>query len=157
MKNRLFLVCPDCFIEQTIRKHYGPDSFFLTALGSVFHINSFEYAEEINSFLSGEDVMDIYVVNDVQCTFIRNTMTIQNHQTKAEQKLAQLYLDNLDDFEDFTSDEDKAKHLALLNIKRQAKDLSETAFLGSKIQDGSLRVKGLLYDRSKEEFKEISL
>ncbi|MCH3884512.1 hypothetical protein [Tenacibaculum aquimarinum] len=84
-------------------------------------------------------------------------MTIQNHQTKAEQKLAQLYLDNLDDFEDFTSDEDKAKHLALLNIKRQAKDLSETAFLGSKIQDGSLRVKGLLYDRSKEEFKEISL
>jgi len=151
------LVCPDCFIEQTIRKHYGPDSFFLTALGSVFHIDSFEYAEEINSFLSGEDVLHIYVVNDVQCTFIQNTLDTKNHQTKAEQKLAQLYLENYDDFEELKTDGDKAQKLALLNIERQVKDLSETAFIGTKISDGQLTVKGLLYDRTKGEFQELTL
>ncbi len=156
MNKRLFLVCPDCFIEQTIRKHYGPDSFFLTALGSVFHIDSFEYAEEINSFLSGEGVLDIFVVNDIKCTFIQNTMTSKNHQTKAEQKLAQLYLENYDEFEELDTDEDKAQKLALLNIERQVNELSETAFIGDKISDGRLTVKGLLYDRTQEMFKELS-
>lgn len=156
MTKRLFLVCPDCFIEQTIRKHY-PDAYFLTALGSVFHIDSFEYAEEINSFLSAEDVLNIYVVNDVQCTFIQNTLTTKNHQTKAEQKLAQLYLENYDAFEILKSDKDKARKLALLNIERQVEDLSETAFIGTKISDGRLTVKGLLYDRTKEQFQELTL
>lgn len=42
-------------MEQKIRVKYGSDSFFLTALGSVFHIDNFIYAEKVNSFLSQVD------------------------------------------------------------------------------------------------------
>lgn len=157
MTKRLFLVCPDCFMEQKVRAQYGSDSYFLTALGAVFHMDNFQYAEEVNAFLSGEDVKDIFIVNDVKCTFIQNTLSTKNHETKAEQKLAQLYLDNYDRFEELSSDEEKKEKLALLNIKRQAKDLLEVAFIGTKIRDHQLTVKGLLYNRKTDTFKEVSL
>lgn len=144
---RLFLVCPDCYMEQKIRAQYGSDSFFLTALGSVFHIDNFKYAEEVNSFLSREDVMHIYIVNDVNCTFIQNTLSSgTNHKTKAEIALEELY-----------SDEVKAMYLAKLNIFRQANDLRSTAFLGSKIESDQIALKGVLYHREKNEFTEIEV
>lgn len=96
-------------------------------------------------------------MNDVKCTFIQNTLSTKNHETKAEQKLAQLYLDNYDMFEELSSDEEKTKKLALLNIQRQAKDLFAVAFIGTKIRDHRLTLKGLLYNRKTETFKEVAL
>lgn len=51
-------------------------------------------------------------------------MTNDNNKNTAAQKLAKLYLDNLNNFEEFTTDEHKAKHLTLLSIKKQAKDFN---------------------------------
>ena len=155
---RLFLVCPDCYMEQKIRAQYGSDSFFLTALGSVFHIDNFKYAEEVNSFLSREDVMHIYIVNDVNCTFIQNALSSgTNHKTKAEIALAELYLNNIDALEELNSYEEKAMYLAKLNIYRQANDLRSTAFLGSKIESDQIALKGVLYHREKNEITEIEV
>jgi len=155
---RLFLVCPDCYMEQKIRVKYGSDSFFLTALGSVFHMDNFKYAEEVNSFLSGEDVLHIYIVNDISCTFIKNTLSSDiNYKTKAEIALAELYLNNIDSLEELNSDDEKALHLARLNIYRQANDLRNTAFLGTKIESNQIALKGLLYHREKKEFTEIEV
>ena len=155
---RLFLVCPECTIEQKIRVKYGSDSFFLTALGCVFHIDNFQYAEAVNSFLSGEDVMHIYIVNDINCTFIQNTLSSgTNHKTKAEIALAELYLNNIDSLEKLNSEDEKALQLAKLNIYRQANDLKSTAFLGSKIDSGQIVLKGVLYHKEKNEFTEIGV
>jgi len=51
-KQNLFLICPVCYIENAIRDRYGVDSYFLTALGTVFNLYEFEYAEEVNQFIT---------------------------------------------------------------------------------------------------------
>jgi carbonic anhydrase len=155
--SRLFLICPECSIEQKIRNVYGDNSFFLTALGTVFHIDSFEYAEEVNMFLSGEDVKELIIVNDVKCTFIENTLGSKNHQTKAEQRLAELYLKHYDSFDAIESKADKAIHLAKLNIYRQAYELTQTAFLNSKIEHGNIEIKGLIFNRETNEFTDVTV
>jgi carbonic anhydrase len=155
--SRLFLVCPDCFIEQKIRNKYGNNSFFLTALGTVFYIDSFEYAEEVNTFLSCKDIKELIIVNDTRCTFIKNTLGVKNNQTKVEQRLAELYLKNYDSFETIESKVDQRTHLEKLNIYRQVHELRQTAFLSSKIKNGDIEVKGLIYNRDMDEFTEITI
>lgn len=154
LNRNLFLVCPECFIEQKIRAVYGNYSYFLTALGSVFNIDSFEYAEEINNFITKEEVYNIYVVNDIYCTFIQNTLTpAKSHKTNTEQNLAQLYLDNLDYIED--KNNDKAITLATLNINNQINKIKNLPLLNYKIDKNEVSIKGLIYNRANNKFIEI--
>ena len=68
-----------------------------------------------------------------------------------------MYLNNIDNLKELNSDEEKAMYLAKLNIFRQAKDLKDTAFLGSKIESNQIALKGVLYHREKNEFTEIDV
>lgn len=66
-KEKLYLVGSDCHIEQAIRQSFGNGAYFLTALETVFDIFQFEYAEEVNPFLSNETISEIIIVNNIQC------------------------------------------------------------------------------------------
>jgi hypothetical protein len=108
--NNLFLVCPDCYIEQALRIQYGTDSFFLTALGTVFDMDTFEYAEEVNQFIASEEVGSIYIVNDVCCTFIQNPLVgDKNFDTKAEKVIKSLIKNNEKEISSLVDDHGKAK------------------------------------------------
>lgn len=156
-KEKLYLICPDCHIEQAIRQKHGSDSYFLTALGSVFDISEFEYAEEVNQFINNETISEIVIVNDVNCTFISNTIVKdKNHETKAEKVLQQLMLNNRSSFIQ-SEQADQKKLLARLNIYRQAYELLEVAFIGNKITDGIIDLSGLIYNRENSEFEKLKL
>ena len=71
-RRNLFLVCPDCHIEKTILDKFCKNCFLLTALGSVFSIEGFEYAEEVNQATTNFDIEVVYLVNDCECRFIHN-------------------------------------------------------------------------------------
>ena len=147
--HNLFLICPDCYIERSIRAKYGNDSFFLTALGTVFDIDTFEYVEEVSQFISNEEVGSIFIVNDYKCTFIQNALFHKkDFNTKSEQVLKYLIRSNREDITSLISADDKAIELAKLNIYRQAFELMEVAFIGNRIQDGLIKVFGLVYDLS---------
>jgi hypothetical protein len=47
----------------------------------------------------------------------------------------------------------KGLKLSELNLKRVAYELSEAAFLSNKIEDGSIQLKGLIYNREDGSFK----
>lgn len=156
-KEKLYLICPDCHIEQAIRQKFGSDAYFLTALGSVFDISEFEYAEEVNQFINNETISEIIIVNDIQCTFICNTVERdKNHETRAERKLEQLMADNDSKFNSISLEEQK-QLLAKLNIYRQAHDLFNVAFIGNKIADGMIRLSGLIYNRDDSTFEKLEL
>jgi len=156
-KEKLYLICPDCHIEKIIRQKFGNDVYFLTALGSVFDISEFEYAEEVNRFINNEIILEIVIVNDIHCTFICNTVQRdKNYNTQAEKELTKLQENNKPKFE--LLDLDKRKELlAELNIYRQAYELLEVAFIGNKIKDGLLKLSGLIYNRENLTFKKIEL
>lgn len=156
-KEKLYLICPDCHIEQPIRQKFGKNAYFLTALGSVFNISEFEYAEEINQFISAEKISEIIIVNDIQCTFICNTIEKdKNHETRAEIELEKLMANNQSNFNSLELNEQK-KLLAKLNIYRQAYELLDVAFIGNKITDGIIGLSGLIYNRENSTFENIKL
>ena len=154
--SKLFLICPDCHIEQAVRNHYENDCFFLTALGTVFEIESFEHAEDVNILIHTEQVSAIYILNDICCSFISNVLNNKTaYPTKAEITLKSIYRSQqhlIEAVDDFTH---KAKLLARENIHRQALELLDAAFIGNKIRDGSIQVFGLIYTRETGEFEEF--
>jgi hypothetical protein len=157
VKEKLYLICPDCHIEQTIRQKYGSDSYFLTALGTVFDISEFECAEEVHQFINSETISEIVIVNDVHCTFIHNTISKdENHETNAEKVLQKLLLNNSPSFNK-TELYDQKRLLARLNIYRQAYALLDIAFIENKIAEGIIDLSGLIYNRENSEFEKLEL
>ena len=156
-KGTLYLICPDCHIEEVIRAKFGRDSYFLTALGTVFNMSAFEYAEEVNKCISNQVITEIVIVNDIQCTFICNIVSKNNNcNTKAELELKKLRKNNSSKFESLDISMEK-KTLAKLNIYRQAYQLLEVAFIGNKIRDEIITLSGAMYNREAASFENLEL
>lgn len=154
--NKLFLICPDCYIEPTIRKVYGDEIFFITALGTVFDIENFHYAEEVAQFISGADVMDIYIVNDVECSFIQSALQQKElYDTRAMHVLLDIVNRREEDISRLANPDQQAAFVAKTNILRQAYELTEVAFIGNKILDHKINVKGLIFDRKLQTFTDV--
>ena len=157
MGKKLFLVCPDCHIENTLRTEFGDDSYFLTALGSVFDFSNPDSAEAINQFIRREQISEIVIVNDTHCTFINNSVREKdNVDTKAELELRRLQKNNLEKFDCLNEDE-KKKVLAKLNIHRQAYELVDIRLMGDETINESVTLTGLVYNRGTSSFDRIAL
>ena len=156
-REKLFLICPDCHLEQTLRNEFGQEIYILTALGSVFDFSEFDYVETLHHFLNRERIAEIVLVNDVDCAFIRNAIYQENrYHTKAEQELSRLKKNNVEKFASLETNEQK-KLLAKLNIYRQAYELLNAVFIGSEIDNRSIRTSGLICNRDKSKFEHLML
>ena len=89
--SRLFLICPDCHLEVPINREFGDHSFYLTALGTAFDLSEFEFMEEVNQLVIKEDIKEIILVNDHQCTFVKSALQNEvRYNTKAEKILLKI-------------------------------------------------------------------
>lgn len=153
-KSRLFLVCPDCHMEMPIRKQYGDNSFFLTALGTAFDLTDFEFMEEVNQLVIKEDIKEIILVNDHQCTFVKSALQNEvRFNTKAEKILVNI-ANSSDDIKSIHNQELKSKQISKVNLKRLAFDLIDSAFIGNKISEGDITLTGVIYNKEDKSFQE---
>lgn len=97
-KGKLYLVCPECYIEKAIRNEFGPDVYFLTALGTVFDLLNVNYTDALAHFITREMIAEITIVNDPACTFITNVIAQEEPHTSAEHTLKKLYANNSEKF-----------------------------------------------------------
>jgi carbonic anhydrase len=157
-KAKLFLICPDCHLENEIKRHFEGNLFFLTALGSVFNTSELSYASCINEFLVNENIYEIIIVNDCSCSFIQTVLNNgKGFDTAAEEVLKVLHLACHIEICAERKLSRKAFKLAELNIKQQAQSLKETAYIGNKIENRVIGLKGVIYEREKNIFAEINL
>jgi carbonic anhydrase len=157
-ENKLFLICPDCYVENRIRNNFSGQLYFATALGAVFTPIKFNYAESLNGLINREEVREIYIVNDISCRFINSIITnSEGFNTKEENILRKIYLDNADQIAKHEEQKLKSIELAKLNINQQIEELKKTEFIGAKYDAGHIKIKGLLYDRHTLEFKELNM
>jgi len=155
--NRLFLICPDCYLEIPLRKIFGENSFFLTALGTAFDLDNFETLEEVNQFIIGENINEIVLVNDHQCTFVKSAIKNEiRFDTKAEEVLVKIANSN-EDIKSIQNETLKCKQISKVNLKRLAYELTESAFIGNKINDGEIVLKGIIYNRDDNTIQETNL
>lgn len=159
MKNisRLFLICPDCHLEIPLTKIFGENSFYLTALGTAFDLTEYKFMEEVNQVVINEDIKEIILVNDHQCTFVKSALQNEvRFNTKAEEILVSI-ASNSDDVQSIRDETLKSKQISKINIKRLAQDVSNSAFLGTKIHTGEIKLKAIIYNREDGSIQETGV
>ena len=144
---RLLFICPDCNLEVPLREIYGGNSVCLTALGTAFDLTEFEFMEEVNQIIINENINEIVLVNDHACTFTKSAIMGTNRfDTNAEHILLDI-VNNNPDIKNVQNEQLKAKEISKANIRRLASELSESAFIGSKINNGEIVMKAIIYNR----------
>jgi carbonic anhydrase len=157
-KSKLFLICPDCHIEQIIRTNFHGNLFFLTALGSVFDTFSYNYTGCINNFLKSENIREIIVVNDSSCRFIQSVLNNKKgNETNAEEVLQVLFLTCQIELLAEKKLNRRSFKLAELNIKQQVQTLKEDIFIENVLEKKEIKLKGMIYERDKNIFSEINI
>lgn len=156
-KSRLFFICPDCHLEVPIRNNFGENSFFLTALGTAFDLTEFELMEELNQLIIKEDINEIVLVNDHQCTFTQSALQNEvRFGTKAEKILVDI-AKNSSTVKELHNERLKSKQISKINLNRLANDLMQSAFVGSKITDREIVLKGFIYNKDDQSFQETTI
>ena len=150
-------MCPDCHIEVALNNQFCHDNTSFTALGSIFDFSDLGLARELDSFIDREKISHIIIVNDPDCTFIKNTITNPDKgKTVADVELKRLQTNNHEKFA-LLDTSSQQELLAKLNIYRQAFELLEVPSIGDKISHGQIAVSGLLYDRITKTFKVVAM
>jgi len=145
MNKKLFLVCPDCHLENYIEINYGIDVLFLTALGAVFNFNEINYTEAVMDLIPREGISDIFVVNDTSCRFIKSILERENgFGTACETVIQNILIDNYSAVMHGKSLPEKKKHLAELNVKRQVKEILTNELFLQRIIQNNVCIKGLV-------------
>ncbi|WP_146194167.1 carbonic anhydrase [Brumimicrobium oceani] len=157
-ENKLFLICPDCFLENRIQHNFPGQSYFATALGAVFAPIKFGYAESINGIINRENIKEVYVVNDTSCRFINAIIQgEEGFNTKEEKILNDVFYENSVAILKHENIKDRAMELLQLNLTKQVKELRKTDLIGSKFQAGVLTIEGLIYDRKTLSFEMLHI
>ena len=158
MTNKLFLICPGSQLEAFIKEEYGPNAYFLTALGTVFNFQEIKYVEALGDLLQREAIEEIFIVVDTSCRFMNSILQQQKgFGTKAEQALLDLFIDNYSTIMAGASELDRKKNLAKLNIQRQALDILSHEMLLSAITHPQISLKGLITTKGKGKLEEVEL
>lgn len=158
IKNKLFLVCPVSQMEPFIKDRYGWDGYFLTAPGAVFNFQEIDYSEALRDFLERTDIKEVFIVNDTSCPFIKSILEKEKtYETKAEQVLLNLLMDNYSQIMARASLAERKILLATMNIQRQALDLFSNELLQPILKHLQIRVTGILTTKGKGWLKEVNV
>lgn len=128
-------------MEHKIRLKYGINTYFLTALGGVFHIDA-QTAEHIKCFINKNQIKKINIVINPSCTFIQNVLNPSRfNNTKAEQLIAEIYHSNYSAIEE--ENKTHTEKCVLLSTERayvQLKQLMKLSFIKDKVQNNELEI-----------------
>lgn len=135
---RLFLVCPTWCLEQRLRKKFGENSYFMTALAGVF---SFDEAQiiQIEDLVKRQGIDKICVVANPNCQFVKNIINpISYHHTKAEELLTKIYHKKYDEIHRESTFEDQCLKLSIYRAELQVAYLQRDPQLLALIENYNL-------------------
>lgn len=158
IKNKLFLTCPFSHMEPFIKERYGWDGYFLNAPGAVFSFGEIDYSEALRDFLEQRTIKELYIVNDTSCPFIKSILEGgKGYETKAEQVMRNLFIDNYFEIMDKDSLAERTIALATLNLERQAQDIVSNDLLQPMLHRMQIRISGVLTTREKGSLREVTI
>lgn len=149
---KLFIVCPECCLENDIRLYFGENCYFITALGAVAALFEPSYLKYIERFIEKENIQQIYFMQDLECCFIDTGAysTKPRFNTTAEQKLINLRKANIK--KETTSFTLKMR-LCELNIYNSATSwIEKSNYFETKISKNELSIEGIIYHRVCQDF-----
>jgi carbonic anhydrase len=155
--NKLFFICPDCYLEQEVRQSFGEDCFFVTALGSVWSILGDDFWSGMDDFIAREQIGHIYIVNDTDCTFVGSALLLKpTTNTEAEKFLIELTTNpKIDSIPNL---KEKKVELCKLNLQSSAQwCVQHSSCMRQKLDNNEIILEGLLFDRKQRSFTSIKI
>lgn len=155
MSKKLFLLCPLIHGEMYLKEKFGNDSFFLTALGSVFDLDNHAYTESLIHLLLQEDISEIFHVHDVESPLLRSIVHNEEIYTSVQNRfLSTLYSEN---YHEIVQEQNKIASLALIHMKHQANLIIQHPRISSLIIENKIALQGLLSQISKRKSIQFDL
>ncbi|MCS4436399.1 hypothetical protein [Aquiflexum gelatinilyticum] len=142
MSKKLFLLCPLIHGEVYLRNRFGNESFFMTALGSVFDFHNMAYVDSLIHLLLQEDITEIFHVHDINSPLLRSIVNEEvTYNSISHQFLSELYKEN---YCDVIQEPNKVASLALIHMKHQVNLFLRHPRLSAIIIENKISIQGLL-------------
>lgn len=152
-KSRLFLVCPNGFMEPPVRKRFGGNSYFYTAIGVFFEWDE-ATQHNLTGFLQRKNISEIHFVgnigNPLYAQFLDDT--IIPLRLSYERQLARGYTGLRTEIEGQHEEKMKIWLLAADYLMCQIVRVRESPILGRHIGQEGIRISALVYDPSDDSF-----
>lgn len=147
----LFIVCPFCQIDNLIKTNYGSDVFLMSAPAGVVHLDD-EQATELKSFIIRQSVQNIYLVNDIGCNFLVDTI-LQKSQFGLHCESVLKELSQQITVDSSMSMDQKCEVLARNNMSKQILSLKNNDILNLQDVFLGIKVETLVTDKKLSKIK----
>jgi len=144
-RNKLFLVCPLCQMENFIASRYDR-AFFLTAPAAVFRFEQDE-SQIIHEFILREHITDVYLVAETSCNFTNLVLEADGFSGRyCEFEIGKL-----------KTDRDTIESLATKLLRYEAGKMQSREIFREDFLSGKYALHLLLVSKQKQRMQEISL
>lgn len=155
MSNILFIVCPFSVMENTLKRQFGSNSYFLSCPGAIIPYNDQSFIDVMKESIIINNVTSIYLVNDRSCSIINNVILHQTlHGLEAEYLIQSLYVEAYKKAFIGRSLFYQQFRLAELNVQFQKNEILTNGVFTNLILDEKITVKSLVTDKALRIFKE---
>jgi len=153
VKNKLFLVCPSGFMEPPVRKTFGGNSYFYTAMGVFFKWDE-KTQHDLTAFLQRKNISEIHFVGNIDNPLYSGVLhdSVIPLRLPWERQLAQGYTDLKTEIEGQLGAKMKTQLLLAAHLMRQIHRLGESNILGRHVSKEAIRISALVYDPSDDSF-----
>ncbi|WP_373518024.1 hypothetical protein [Pricia sp.] len=151
--SRLFLVCPSGFMETPVRKTFGENSYFYTAMGVFFEWDE-ATQHSLTGFLQRRNISEIHFVGNIDNPWYAGFLheSIIPLRLPWERQIARGYTDLKTEIEGQPGAKMKTQLLLAEHLARQILRLRESPILGSHIDKEGIRISASVYDPSDDSF-----
>ena len=157
MNNKLFIVCPFSDMENFIRRKYGSDVFFVSAMGTIFDSHESSIHETIKQLLTHQKVTALYLVSDTSCRFLNNALnSICRYSSYPDSTIQKLLINNHAKWTQNKTKDNQQTLLAELILKHQAAGLQQHNLLSEGLED-KISVTGLITSKKNDNIIELQM
>jgi carbonic anhydrase len=154
--NKLFLVCPDCHMENYLQDYFGDHVYFVTASGIVMNTNDMDAMEGFCNLLHNERINEIHVVCETSCVQMQNIIRNQKpYGFYFEEVLIDLFVDNYFEIMNHSAEFDRLKTFAEKNIIRQIDEIFNCPQIMQACAELDIEIKGLLVSKKTNLIEEV--
>lgn len=158
MSNTLFIVCPFSFMENTIKRKFGSNTFFISCPGAVIPYQDDSFVELLKEAIIINGITRIYFVNDTACTILNNVLSNKTlFGLEAELLILSIFNNVYNKSLKGRTLQYQQFRLAEFNMQFQKEEFLTNGVFTDLVIDGQLEIKTLVTSRQMHIFKECRI
>lgn len=158
MSNTLFIVCPFSFMENTLKRKFGSNIYFISCPGAIIPYKDDSFVELLKEAIIINRIKRVYFVNDTACTILNSVLSNKTlFGLNAEFLIQSLCNAVYDKSLKGRTLQYQQFRLAEINLQYQKEAFLTNGVFTDLVIDEQLEIKTLITNRQMRIFKECRL